>query len=420
MSAWWEVQTWYKAAGRTSLPSEKPVPAMLLSAADPYPEWAEARRRCPVESTTVLGMQSARVFRHADVEALLRDAETFSSEINHRTMGPYMGRILLGMDGHRHAQYRGLVSRAFRAAALERWERELVRPTLDELVDAIAPLGRAELVRDVTSRYPVRVIAGIVGVPAADHERFQAWAQEIAMGPADPERGIAASRAMREYLRPFVEARRREPRDDLISDLVHAEIEGQRLDDEDVYGFLRLLMPAGAETTFRVMGNCLVALLSSPQVLERVRRDPSLVPRAVEETLRFETSITLVNRLATRDAEIGGCPVAAGTSLLLLLGSANRDEARWQRPDAWDLDRPEQAHLAFGWGRHLCLGMHLARLELRVGIATLLARLPGLRLDPDAQPPRIVGTAFRGPERLDVVFDPLPGRPASVPVGVNR
>jgi cytochrome P450 len=387
---------------------EKRVPAALFSAVDPYPEWAEARRRSAVESTSVLGTQTARVPRHADVEAVLRDSETFSSEINHRIMGPYMGRIMLGMDGHRHAQYRSLVSRAFRAAALERWERELVRPTLDELVDAIAPRGSAELVRDVTSRYPVRVIAGIVGVPAADHARFQAWAQEIAMGPADPERGVAASQAMREYLRPFVEARRREPRDDLISDLVHAEIEGQRLDDEDVYGFLLLLMPAGAETTFRVMGNCLVALLSHPEALARLRRDPSLVRRAVEETLRWETSITMVNRVATRDTTIGGCPVAAGSSLLLLTGSANRDEARFEDPDAWNLDRPELPHLAFGWGRHLCLGMHLARLELRIGIETLLARLPGLRLDPDAPPPRIVGTAFRGPERLDVVFDPVP------------
>jgi cytochrome P450 len=385
---------------------ETAVPASLISAADPYPEWKEARRRGPVETTSLLGQPSVRVLRHAEVEAVLRDPDSFSSEINHRTMGPYMGRILLGMDGHRHARYRNLVSRAFRAAALERWERELVRPTIEELARAIAPLGRADLVRDVTSQYPVRVIAGIVGVPVEDHARFHAWGQEIAMGPADPERGLAASRAMREYLTPFVEERRRAPRDDLISDLVHAEVEGERLDDEDVYGFLRLLLPAGAETTFRAMGNCLVALLARPGALARVRRDPSLVPRAVEETLRWETSITLVHRVATRDAAVGGCPVAAGSSLLLLTGSANRDEARWEDPDQWSLDRPERPHLAFGWGRHLCLGMHLARLELRVGIETLLARLPGLRLDPEAEPPRIVGTAFRGPERLLVVFDP--------------
>ena len=384
---------------------EKPIPASLLFALDPYPDWALARRRGPVETATLLGMQSVRVLRHADVEAVLRDSEAFSSEINHRTMGPYMGRIMLGMDGHRHTQYRNLVSRAFRAAALDRWERELVRPILDELVGSIAPLGRAELVRDLTSQYPVQVIAGIVGVPARDCSRFQAWAQEIAMGPADPERGVAASRAMRDYLAPIVEERRRDPCDDLISDLVHAEVDGERLDDEDIMGFLRLLMPAGAETTFRVMGNCLVALLTRPDQLERVRRDPSLVPRAVEETLRWETSITMVNRIATRDARVAGCPVAAGTSLLLLTGSANRDEARWDRPDEWDLDRPDQSHLGFGWGRHLCLGMHLARLELRVGIATLLERLPGLRLDPAAPPPRIVGSAFRGPERLDVLFD---------------
>jgi cytochrome P450 len=378
---------------------------VLLAASDPYPEWSEARRRGSVDATG--GVQSVRVLRHAEVEAVLRDSESFSSEINARTMGPYMGRIMLGMDGHRHTQYRNLVSRAFRAAALERWERELVRPTIDALVDRVAPLGRADLVRDVTSQYPVRVIAGIVGVPVEDHARFHAWAQEIAMGPVDPERGLAASRAMRAYLEPFVAARRREPRDDLISDLVHAEIDGERLDDEDVFGFLRLLMPAGAETTYRVMGNCLVALLSRPEALASVRSDPALLQRAIEETLRWEASITMVHRVATRDTTVGGCPVSAGSSVLLLTGSANRDEARYERPDTWDLDRPEQPHLAFGWGRHLCLGMHLARLELRVGIATLLARLPGLRLDPAAEPPRIVGTAFRGPERLAVLFDPV-------------
>jgi cytochrome P450 len=382
-----------------------PPPPDPEFAHDPYPTWAEARSRCPVERSEFLGRANYRVLRHRDVEAVLRDPETFSSRINQDTMGPYMGTLLLAKDGPDHTRYRALVSHAFGTRALERWERELIRPTIERLVAAIAPRGRSELVRDVTRQYPVQVIAGIVGVPLEEHPRFQRWADAIAAGPLAPEPGVAASRAMREYLTPIVEARRASPRDDLISDLVTAEIDGERLDDEHIYGFLRLLMPAGAETTFRALGNLLLALLTRPDQLERVRRERKLVPRAIEETLRWETSITMVNRVATRDAEIGGCPVSAGASILLGTGAANRDPAMYERPDDWDLDRPEQPHLAFGWGRHLCLGIHLARLELRLGLEAILDGLPGLRLDPAEPVPEIDGVAFRGPERLPVLFD---------------
>ncbi len=374
---------------------------------DPHPHWKRGRAACPVEKRSAFGADSFFVLRHDDVESVLRDPDAFSSSINQVTMGPYMGTLMLAMDGNQHSQYRSLVSHAFRRVALERWERELVRPVIDELVDGFAPLGRADLVRDVTSQYPVKVIAGIVGVPVEDHAAFHDWAEGISSGPIDPERGRAASRAMREYLTPLVEARRREPHDDLISDIVSAEIDGERLDDEHIYGFLRLLMPAGAETTFRAMGNLLVALLTRPEDLERVRRDRALVPRAVEETLRWESSVTMVNRVSTRDTQIAGCPVPQGSSVVLLTSSANRDESTYEEADEWRLDRAPAPHLAFGWGRHLCLGMHLARLELCVGLETLLDRLPNLRLDPAAPAPEIVGYAFRGPEKLPVVFDPV-------------
>jgi len=375
------------------------------SAGDPHAEWARQRRACPVHTFSALGQTGAQVFTFADVESVLRDPVTFSSSINQVTMGPYMGTVMLAMDGSEHTRYRNLVSHAFRASALARWERELIRPEIHALLDAIAERGRADLVRDVTSRYPVKVIAGIVGVPLEDHDRFQTWAEEIAQGPGDPERGRAASKAMRDYLAPFVEARRRNPANDLISDIVTAEIDGARLDDEHVYGFLRLLMPAGAETTYRLMGTCLLALLTHPGAMDRVRADPSLLPAAIEETLRWDTSINMVNRVATRDAEVAGAACPAGTSMLMMLGAANRDDARYERPDEWDLDRPQKSHLAFGWGRHLCLGMHLARLELEIGIGAVLERLPGLRLDPSEPAPAVVGTAFRGPERLPVLYD---------------
>jgi cytochrome P450 len=375
----------------------------------PYPTWAEARERCPVlhfEEGGATGGGAYQITRYADAEAALRDWKTFSSSINAEHIGQFMGELILAMDGAEHRAYRNLVAHAFRASALERWEGELIRPAIDRLIDRIAPLGRADLVREITSRYPVQVICGIVGVPLDDHEQFHRWAEEINTGPLDPERGFAASQAMRAYLAPIVENRRRQPKGDLISDLVTAEIDGHQLTDEKIYGFLRLLLPAGAETTFRVMGNALVALLTHADEMQRVLADRELIAAVIEETLRWETSVTQVSRVTTRNVEIAGCPIPAGAPVGVITGSADRDEARFEDAAEWRLDRPTSHHLAFGTGPHQCLGMHLARLELHVGLDAIFTRLPSLRLDRDAPAPLIEGYAFRGPVTLPVVFDP--------------
>jgi cytochrome P450 len=374
----------------------------------PYPVWARARTECPVmrlEGSSFDPRPSYQITRHEDAEKVLRDPSTFSSSINGEVIGRFMGDLILAMGGQEHRQYRSLVSHTFRASVLERWDAELVGPVIGRLLDAIAPAGRAELVRDVTTKYPVQVICGIVGVPLRDHEEFIRWAELINTGPLHPEAGMKASVAMREYLEPIVEERRRQPAGDLISELVTAEVDGERLTDEKIYGFLRLLIPAGAETTFRVMGNALLALLTHPAALERVRADRSLLPNVIEETLRWETSVTMVSRVATRDTEVAGCPIPAGSPVNVVTGSANHDESRYPDSESWVLDRTPQPHLAFGWGTHLCLGMHLARLELRAGLSAILDRLPGLQLDPGQAAPKIEGLAFRGPDRLPVLFD---------------
>jgi cytochrome P450 len=189
---------------------------------------------------------------------------------------------------------------------------------------------------------------------------------------------------------------------------VHTEVDGETLPEARLWGFLRLLLPAGAETTYRVFGNMLFALLHRPELLERVRADRSLVPAVIEESLRWETSVTMVSRRATRDVEVGGCPIPAGAAVGVVTGAANHDPAHFDHPDDFDIDRPPALHMAFGTGPHQCLGMHLARLELRTGLEILLDRLPNLRLDPDDDGPALVieGFAFRGPNRLPVVFDP--------------
>ncbi len=372
---------------------------------DIYAFWAQCRRDRPVRPVGGPDSNMWFVTRHDDIEQVLRDAEHFSSSVNALTMGPVMGTVIVAMDGAEHRRYRNLVAHAFRPSALARWEAELIAPTIHAVIDAFAGAGHAELVAQLTSRYPVQVIAGVMGVPVEDHALFHSWSEDINLGPENYPVSIAASEAMRAYLTPIVEDRKARPRRDLISDIVTAEIDGERLSDEHIYGFLRLLLPAGAETTYRAMGNCLWALLSHPDVLGRVRADHSLIPGVIEETLRWETSVTMVNRENTVPVDIDGVEVPAGSSVVCALGSANRDERHYAHGEDWDIGRLESGHLAFGTGRHQCLGMHLARLELRIGLAAVLDRLPGLRWDEHAEPVTIEGLAFRGPPRLPVRFD---------------
>ena len=377
----------------------------------PYADWERTRTSgCPVveSKSGAFGHGSSyQVTSYKDAETVLRDADTFSSSINSEHIGQFMGDLILAMGGTEHRSYRNLVAKAFRASQLERWDEALVKPTIDRLLDEIAPLGRAELVSAVTSVYPVQVICGIAGVPLEDAAQFARWAEQINMGPISPEEGMAASQAMVDYLRPLVESRRSVPNGDFLSDLVHEEIDGEQLTDSKIYGFLRLLLPAGAETTFRVMGNCLYALLSHPDDLERVYADRDLLPEVIEETLRWETSVTQVSRIATRDTEVAGCPITAGSPVGVITASANHDETRWDDANEWKLGRPVQHHLAFGTGPHQCLGMHLARLELRVGLDRILSRLPDLRFDPELAGDAVIeGYAFRGPSKLPVLFTP--------------
>ncbi|HVU71811.1 MAG TPA: cytochrome P450 [Mycobacteriales bacterium] len=376
--------------------------------AQPHERWVGQRAEAAVTSrVNSMGQSDFNVTRFADCEAVLRDSETFSSSINAEVIGQFMGDLILAMDGRQHGQYRKLVSHAFRPSVLAQWEATLVLPTITRILDAVVAkgTGKGELVGDVTYPYPVQIICAMVGVPLDDVDQFALWALQINTGPLAPEQGMIASKAMRDYLTPIVEARKAEPRDDLISELVQAEVDGEKLTDEKIYGFLRLLLPAGAETTYRMMGNVLTALLNHPEAMQRCRTDAAYLDKAIEETLRWEASVTTVSRVTTRDVELGGCPIPKGSPVTVVNGSANRDERKYADPDVWDPERPDEGHLAFGWGAHLCLGMHLARRELRVGVAEVLRRLPNLRLDPDMPAPTIMGEAFRGPDALHVLFD---------------
>jgi len=386
---------------------------------DPYPRMAELRRQSPVHVGPVdLGdglheadpsrPQPVTVFGFDEAVQVLRDNQTFSSTVYEGVMGAVMGRTILQMDEPEHRLHRALVSPTFRSKVLERWEGDLVQRVVNELIDGFAGAGTADLVQELTFNFPVQVIAHILGLPRSDFPIFQRWAIGITSVASNWERGMAASEALRDYFSDVLAERRRRPADDLVSELVVAEVDGRTLDDEEIYSFLRLLLPAGVETTYRASGNMLYGLLTNPDQLARVREDRSLVPDAFEETIRWEPPVTVILRRAALDTDIGGVPVEQGADVALLLGSANRDERKYERPDEFDVFRESRQSVGFGFGVHVCLGMHLARMEARVAVNTLFDRLPDMRLTPEAgQDLHIKGMAFRSPIALPITFTPL-------------
>jgi cytochrome P450 len=378
---------------------------------DPYTALAQLRREQPVQRLDFSGMPHEEskpvfiVYRYEDVAQVLRDNETYSSAIILAFFGDALGKhVMLGMDEPAHRRHRALVSAAFTQRALARRESELVAQVGSGLIERFADRGRADLVREFTFPYPTQIIAGLLGLPREDYAQFQRWSISLLSITVNRERAIAASEALRDYFVPILAARRAQPRDDLISSLAHAEIEGEKLADEEIFSFLRLLLPAGVETTYRSTGNLLFGLLSNPDQLDAVRADRSLIPQAIEEAVRWEPPLLTITRVVTRDTRLGGVDIPAGSTVMPMLGSANRDEERWSDPDRFDVFRAARPHIGFGHGTHVCLGMHLARLEMRVALELLFDCLPDLRLDPDGHDPHIRGQVFRSPTSLPVLF----------------
>ena len=370
----------------------------------PYAVFARLRRERPVLRMKGWMDQSHLVTHYDDVVAGMKDSATFSARGNARGIGIVIGRTILEMEGPEHVRHRRILSPYFSPRALRNDVEPYVEKTTHELIDQFVADGRADLVPQFTFTYPVRVIAQIIGVPISDFEAFHHWALALVSVADDPVKAFAAARSIVDYLRPILEARRAEPRDDLLTTLMNAEVEGERLSEEEVLSFLRLMLPAGAETTYRLTGNVLYALLTQPEQRALVEADPELLPAFIEETLRWDSPVQLVSREATRDVDLHGHRIPKGDLVAFSIGSANRDERRFADPDRFDLKRAnKQDHVSFGLGEHFCLGSHLARMEARIAAAAMLERLPNLRLDPQ-QTCSIRGFAFRSPDRLPVLF----------------
>jgi len=337
------------------------------------------------------------------VNRVFRDGRVFNSHIYDSTIGLFIGPTILAMEGKPHWQHRNLVSAAFKSKSLARWEPEIVRPVVDELVDEFIHAGTADLVADFTLEFPTRVISKLLGLPAEDLPWFRQRAVELINYAVKYQRAFDASAALKDYFLQQIDQRRSQPTEDIIGDLVTAEIDGEKLTDEAIYSFLRLLLPAGLETTYRSSGNLLYLLLTHRDQFQALQDDHALIADAIEEGLRYETPLTTVQRYASEDTELEGVHVPAGAVIDVCIGSANRDERRWDRSEEFDIFRKRLPHISFAAGEHTCMGLHLARMETRVALECLLTRLTDIELVTDDDP-HIYGQPFRSPTALPVKF----------------
>lgn len=338
------------------------------------------------------------------VNKAFRNGQVFSSKLYDNTIGLFMGATILAMQGKKHRDHRNLVSAAFKSKNLARWEPTIVRPICNALIDEFIDAGEADLVRQFTFEFPTRVIAKLLGLPEADLPMFHRRAVELISYTVNYERAFEASTALKDYFLEQIEQRKAKPTEDIIGDLVTAEIDGEKLSDEAIYSFLRLLLPAGLETTYRSSGNLLFLLLTHPEQFAAMQADRALISKAIEEGLRFETPLTTVQRFTTEDTELEGVKIPARSVVDVCIGSANRDEHRWERPEEFDIFRPHTPHISFAAGEHTCLGLHLARMETRVALECLLNRATNIKLVVDNDP-HIHGQPFRSPTGLPVTFD---------------
>ena len=371
---------------------------------NPYPVYRRLRHEHPVIPMEMIGGVGYLITRYDDVLDLLKNDALYSNRCNANGIGRVMGRTIVEMDGREHLRHRSLITPYLAPRALRGDFPKLVESIAHELIDRFADEGRADLVPAFTFSFPLRVFTRILGLSVEDYDLIHNWGIDLTSFVHDPERGFGAAAALADYLRPVLEKRRAEPTGDLISNLAHAQVDGNRLTDEEVVSFLRLLVIAGAETTYHLTGSALLALLTDPDQLEEVRADRSKMQAVVDEALRWESPVQLVTRQATQPVTIAGVEIPADAELLVAIGSANRDESRFEDPDRFDIHRGPIEHLAFGLGKHYCAGSRLAYLEAKIALNALLDRLPNLHLDA-SQACGVVGLAFRGPDRLPVFFD---------------
>jgi len=376
---------------------------------NPYPIYAQMRQTAPVFKVPP-PFDAWMIFTYDGVKHALSDHATFSS----RVPGPRNWFIFF--DPPHHTKLRALLSKAFTprvVAGLEPHIRDLSRRLLDRSIDA----GQMDLAADFSIPLPMMVIAELIGIPPGQWERFNRWSSgilKISYGRSGP----AAAQAMAEfraaaaeinaYVAGMIAQRRADPRDDLLTRLVHAEVDGQHLTDEEIFGFFQLLLVGGQETTTNLINNAVLCLLENPDQLALLRQRPDLLPSAIEEVLRYRSPAQWMMRTPTRPIELHGQTIPPGQLVLAMLGSANRDPAQFPDPERFDITRVPYPHLAFGDGAHFCMGAPLSRLEARIALADLLQRLDHIELaTTEPWEPR-KALHVHGPARLPIRFRQSP------------
>jgi cytochrome P450 len=363
--------------------------------ADTYATFARMREHDPVFCQPGIDGETPIwwVTRYQDAEAVLLDDERFVRDLR-LALPPeqipalpgyfaFIDSNMLNRDGADHRRLRRLVSKAFTPRMIERL-RPRIQEIADELLDPVTAAGAMELVSEFAFPLPITVIAELLGVPPADRDRFRQWSDAMvrpALAAAELEQADALLGAFVEYLLALFAERRREPGEDLVSALVAVEDGGDTLSEEELCSMIALLIVAGHETTVSLIGNATLALLTHPEQRAALEGDPTLLPRAVEELIRYDGPVErTLNRWAAVDVDLGGQTIRRGETVIVILGAADRDPGRFDAPDTLDLAAERERHLGFGRGSHFCLGAPLARLETEIALGTLLRRLPGLRL----------------------------------------
>lgn len=385
---------------------------------DPYPIIARYRHEKsvhPVEyrklftdsvDPTMSHYPHFSIFGYDEVLEVMMRPEDFSSEIMMENLGVAFGRSIVIMDPPEHTRYRRIFQKAFLPNIIRQWSDHIVDPVIAGLFDKFAQRGKADLVQDFTVHYPFEIIYRQLGLPPEDGRIFHKLAITQTFWVSHPEITAEAGRKLGEFFDALLDARRRTPGEDLVSLLATAEIDGEYLPRDTIVSFLRQLINAAGDTTYRTTGTLLMCLLKNPDQLEAVRNDRSLIPAAIEEALRWDGPVTMEWRGTYHDTRLAGVDIPAGSVINYVQGSANRDERKFPDPDRYDIFRDRShRHFGFGTGPHVCIGQHLARLEMERALTAVLDRLPNLRLDPDYPPPVSRGFHLRTPRHIHVLFD---------------